>query len=59
LTFSGDEKTVELFVPHRRLSRNYRSQEIELAKGVHPLVVQSEDGEGSDIGLDFIWVLPR
>jgi hypothetical protein len=59
LIFNGDEKIVELFVPHRTLSRNYRSQELELPKGIHPLIVQSGDGERRDIGLDFIWVLPR
>jgi hypothetical protein len=55
----GEETIVDLFVPHRTLSRNYRSQELELVKGVHSLVVQSEGGEGEEIGLDFVWVLPR
>jgi hypothetical protein len=55
----GEEASVDLFVPHRTLSRNYRSQELELAKGVHALVVKSEAGEGDEIGLDFLWVLPR
>jgi hypothetical protein len=58
LTF-GDAATVDLAVPHRTLSRNFRSQMVDLARGVHRLTLRSE-GEGSKpVGLDFLWLVPK
>ncbi len=58
LTF-GDSETVDLAVPYRTLSRNFRSQMVALDRGVHTLSLRCE-GEGSkDVGLDFIWLVPK
>ena len=58
LTF-GDSEKVDLAVPYRTLSRNFRSQMVKLDRGVQRMVLRCE-GEGSqDMGVDFIWLVPK
>jgi hypothetical protein len=56
LELNGNPGPVELSVPHRTLSRNFKSQGVELAAGAHTLRLRSESP--GDIGLDFVWVRP-
>jgi hypothetical protein len=56
LELNGSPDPVELSVPHRTLSRNFKSQSVELTSGAHTLTLRSE--APGDIGLDFVWVRP-
>jgi hypothetical protein len=56
LELNGSPDAVELSVPHRTLSRNFKSQSVKLGSGTHALTLRSE-GPG-DIGIDFVWVRP-
>jgi hypothetical protein len=58
LVFNQDLELVELAVPFRTLSRNFKSQEMELERGTHVLRLENA-GKGDDnIGIDFVWILP-
>jgi len=56
LAFDDDVTVAELAVPVRTLSRNFRSQSVELSRGVHRVTLRSE--ETGDIGVDFVWLRP-
>jgi hypothetical protein len=57
LDLNGSAEAVELAVPHRTLSRNFKSPSVKLAAGAHTLTLRSE-GPG-DIGVDFVWLRPN
>ena len=58
LVFNQELESVELAVPFRTLSRNFKSQEMALTRGSHLLRLESH-GKGTEgIGIDFIWILP-
>ncbi len=56
LDLNGSPGPVALSVPHRTLSRNFKSQSVNLGSGAHTLKLRSE-GPG-DIGVDFVWLRP-
>jgi hypothetical protein len=58
LVFNQDLDIVDLDVPFRTLSRNYKSQEMELARGTHVLRLENAGTEDKSIGIDFVWILP-
>lgn len=61
-SFMVDHPSAErlnLYKPHRQALRSYRTAPLELETGEHSLRLQyegHEDGAGSDIGIDFIWL---
>ncbi len=58
LVFNQELESVDLAVPFRTLSRNFKSQEMELTRGTHLLRLES-NGKGTEgIGIDFVWILP-
>jgi hypothetical protein len=56
LDLNGSPGPVELSIPHRTLSRNFKSQSVTLESGAHTLTLRSEGPE--EIGIDFVWVRP-
>ena len=58
LVFNQDLDVVELAVPHRTLSRNFKSQEMELERGTHVLRLENAGKGNEPIGIDFVWILP-
>jgi len=56
LDLNGSPGPVELAVPYRTLSRNFKSQAVPLTSGAHALTLRSE-GPGA-IGVDFVWLRP-
>ena len=51
----GENRYISTSRPYRILSRNHRLPKMKLDKGIHDLVIQSEDNK--NIGIDFIWVV--
>jgi hypothetical protein len=58
LVFNQDLDVVKLAVPHRTLSRNFKSQEMELERGTHILSLENAGKGDERIGIDFVWILP-
>jgi hypothetical protein len=58
LVFNQDLDVVELAVPYRTLSRNFKSQEMELERGTHILSLENAGKGDARIGIDFVWILP-
>lgn len=53
----------DLFTPHMEMLRNYYFDTLELAAGEHTITVTAlgpgASGDGSDVGVDFLWIAPR
>lgn len=53
----------DLFTPHMEMLRNFFFDTLDLAAGEHTLTVTAlgpgEEGAGSDVGVDFVWIVPR
>lgn len=52
----------DLFTPHLEMLRNFYFDTLDLEEGEHTLTITAlgaGDGEGSDVGVDFAWILPR
>lgn len=50
---------IDLYDPHRILSRNYRSAPLELQKGKNEFIIFPADGNEGKLKLDFIWLMER
>lgn len=58
--FMDEEGGIDLFVPHRVLSRNFSSGDFEVAKGRHVLKFHNKSAAlDKHIGIDFIWIQRR
>lgn len=53
----------DLFTPHMEMLRNFYFDTLDLEAGEHTLTISAlgpgASGDGSDVGVDFAWIVPR